>query len=555
MPPGSAPAPGQPVGQGANHPGGYASPPTLPPAGQPPTASSGGGRRTLLTILGTLLAVGLIAGVAAVLLNGGDDDSETETAAGDPDGDADDSTTDADGATTDGSGAEAPGAEQLARSVVQIQLLLDGESVCTGSGTIVDTVGTIVTNFHVVEQSPLCPHDVIAVAVAESSQSVPDVAFVADLLVSDPALDLAVIRIRESIDGSPLPTEFEPIELGDSNDVELGDEIRIIGFPGIGGETVTFTTGSVSGFAETPEGGERSWLKTDATIAGGNSGGLAADTDGRFVGIPTRAGSGSGQIVDCRVIADSNGDGRLSEDDSCVPIGGFINGVRPLSLALPLIEQAETATAIDQGPPSRNDPMNPVLPIAFSPTWTNAVDENGVATDDLVTTVAGGPELCLTWSYDDVPQGAVIEGIWLLDGVLVEEAPVAPSTNDGSTDGEAWACITATDGLPAGVFEFAWFIDDELVFGEGFVVGDGEVAEVVVSNESDMPLCVVQYNPSGTSTWGLNELSRALEPGETFTMRVAVGATDVRVIDCNRDIHIEDASGFVIDEDITLTID
>ncbi len=509
-----------------------------------------------MTILGTLLAVGLVGGVAAILLNGGDD--ETETAAGDAEGEDADSATDADATdetATGGSEAEPPGAEDLARSVVQIQLLLEGEPVCTGSGTIVDTVGTILTNFHVVEQSPLCPHDQIAVAVAESSQSIPDVAFVADLLVSDAALDLAVIRVRDTIDGSPLPSEFEPIELGNSDDVELGDEIRIIGFPGIGGETVTFTTGSVSGFAETPEGGERSWLKTDATIAGGNSGGLAADTDGRFVGIPTRAGSGSGQIVDCRVIADSNGDGRLSEDDSCVPIGGFINGVRPLSLALPLIEQAETATPIDQGPPSRSDPMNPVLPIAFSPTWTSAVDENGVATDDLVTTQPGGPELCLTWAYDDVPQGAVIEGIWLLDGELVEEASAPPTTNEGPTDGEAWACITATDGLPAGVFEFAWFIDDELVFGEGFVIGDGSVAEVIVSNESDMPLCVIQYNPSGTSTWGLNELSRALEPGETFTMRVAVGATDVRVIDCNRDIHIEDASGFVIDEDITLTID
>lgn len=510
-------------------------------------------------MLGTLLAVGLVGGLIAFVVNG-DDSSETATEADvdddattddadpetDPDSDSDESTQ---------ADAEPLGAEQLARSVVQIQLLLEGEPVCTGSGTIVDTVGTILTNFHVVEQSPLCPHDQIAVAVAESSQSIPAVTYVADLLVSDPALDLAVIRVRESIDGSPLPTDFEPIELGDSDAVELGDEIRIIGFPGIGGETVTFTTGSVSGFAETPEGGERSWLKTDATIAGGNSGGLAADTDGRFVGIPTRAGSGSGQIVDCRVIADSNGDGRLSEDDSCVPIGGFINGVRPLSLALPLIEEAATATAIDQGPPTRDDPMNPVLPIAFAPTWTSAVDGDGQPTDDLVTLTTGAPEVCLTWLYDDVPTGALIEGIWLLDGDLVEEASVPAQPNEGPPDGESWACLTATDGLPAGVYEFAWFVDDELIFGEGIVIGDGATAVVDVVNESDMALCVVQFNPSGTSTWGLNELSQTLEPGETLTLTVAIGPTDVRIIDCNRDIHIEDGSGFVIDEDLTLTID
>ena len=547
------------------------SPATAPPnynqPGQspvaPPPPSSGGGRgRTILLAVGAVLLLGIIGTVAALTL-GGDDDVETATEATD-DESSDAEATDSTGSDTDTDSTgddpavdagEIPGAEQLARSVVQIQLLLDGQPVCTGSGTVVDTTGTIVTNFHVVEQSPICPHDEIGVAVADSSGAVPDLAYVADLLVFDSALDLAVVRISATIDGGAVSESFEPIELGDSDQVELGDQIQVIGFPGIGGETVTFTTGSVSGFAETPEGGDRSWLKTDATIAGGNSGGLAADADGRFVGIPTRAGSGDGEIVDCRIITDSNGDGELSQDDSCVPIGGFINGIRPLSLALPLIDAAETATAIDQGPPPRDEPMSTVLPFAFAPTWASAVDADGVAVDDLVVALTGAPELCLTWSYEDVPEGALIEGAWFIDGEIVPEASIEPENNQGPTSGEAWACITATDGLPAGVYEFVWFIDEELVFAEGIVVGDGSTAVVEVVNVSGMPLCVVQFNPSGTATWGLNELTEPVEPGETFLLMVGVGPTDARIIDCNGDIRIEDASGFVIDEDIEVTVE
>ncbi len=505
------------------------------------------------------MVVAVIGGIVALVVTGGDDADDTALEAGENADGAADTESDAPEAgadtETDASGDAPPGAEELARSVVQIQLLLDGEPVCTGSGTVIDTAGTVLTNFHVVEQSPICPHDDITIAVAESSGSVPEVSYVADLLVFDAALDLAVIRARSTIDGGPVTADFEPIELGDSDQVELGDEIRVIGFPGIGGETVTFTTGSVSGFAETPEGGERSWLKTDATIAGGNSGGLAADVDGRFVGIPTRVGSGSGEIVDCRVITDSNGDGQLGGDDSCVPIGGFINGIRPLSLALPLLAEAETATPIDQGPPPRDDPMDRELPFAFDPTWTSAVDADGVATDELVAAIAGGNELCVTWNYEDVPAGAIITGEWYVDGELIPEASVEPQPNDGPADGEAWACITASAGLPTGTFEFIWFVDSEFVFGEGIVVGDGATATVEVVNDTEIPLCVVQFNPTNTQTWGLNELTEPIEPGGSFFLPVGIGPTDARIIDCGGDVRIEDSSGFDIENDIFVTVE
>ncbi|MGI9595135.1 MAG: S1 family peptidase [Acidimicrobiales bacterium] len=447
------------------------------------------------------------------------------------------------------------GAERLSRSVVQIQLLLDGEPTCTGSGTVVDTTGTVVTNFHVVEQSPICPHDRIGIAIAESSQAIPTLVYEADLLTFDSELDLAVIRIARDLSGVAVTEQFEPIELGDSDAVSLGDQIRVIGYPGIGGETVTFTTGSVSGFAETPEGGQRSWLKTDATITGGNSGGLAADAAGRFVGIPTRAGSGSGQIVDCRVIADSNGDGRLDSADSCVPIGGFINGIRPVALAVPLIEAAATAEPIDQGPPEREAPMNPDLPEASNPTWTSALTDDGVATDQLAAAPAGIPEVCLTWDFANVPVGSLSDAIWLIDGESIPEASVLDDENEAESSGSFFACISRDDGLLAGTYELAWLVDEELVFAEAIILDEGSTALVEVLNSTDVPLCVVQFNPNGTSTYGLNELTETVEPGQSITVEVAVGPLDARIIDCDGDIRIEDSSGFVVDGDLLVTVD
>ncbi|MFM8321294.1 MAG: hypothetical protein ACKOC5_10295, partial [Chloroflexota bacterium] len=89
--------------------------------------------------------------------------------------------------------------------------------------------------------------------------------------------------------------------------------------------------------------GERSYIKTSGSISGGTSGGLAMDANGFLLAIPTQLGSGlknDDALVDCRVIVDTNNDGSVDTRDACIPVGGFINAMRPIHLALPLIEQA-----------------------------------------------------------------------------------------------------------------------------------------------------------------------------------------------------------------------
>ncbi|HRQ22581.1 MAG TPA: serine protease, partial [Anaerolineales bacterium] len=184
---------------------------------------------------------------------------------------------------------------------------------------------------------------VVAMVVSEDKPAAPS--YQAKVMAVDGYMDLAVIQITASTNGAPVDTSslnLPYVELGDSDQIRIGDTVNIFGFPSIGGNTLTFTKGSVSGFASEDQLGDRAWVKTDATITGGNSGGLAADNNARIVGIPTIAASGASErATDCRHIQDTNGDGVIDQNDSCIPIGGFINGLRPVNLAMPLIQSAQ----------------------------------------------------------------------------------------------------------------------------------------------------------------------------------------------------------------------
>ena len=221
------------------------------------------------------------------------------------------------------------------------------QSAWTGSGTLVHPQGVVLTNCHVANPRamgmPSPDADILGVSITERSDKPPVLTYRAEIVVQAPERDLAVLRITGRLDGKKMgKLDLPYIPVGDSDHLELGDIVKIFGYPGIGGETITFTSGSVAGFTQqkdiTPG---RAWIKTDATIAGGNSGGTAVDFDGHLVGIPTQAAAGTGiSPVDARPVVDTNRDGRIDQRDTPMAIGGFINGLRPVNLAVPLLEKA-----------------------------------------------------------------------------------------------------------------------------------------------------------------------------------------------------------------------
>ena len=236
------------------------------------------------------------------------------------------------------------------QAVVQITAFvdIDGEAVprWSGSGTIISSDGLILTNDHVVSSTRYEEVVGLLVSLTVAQDQLPVDSYYANVVQADAQLDLAVIKPAWDMEGNPLDysqLKLPFVPLGDSDTLDLGESIVILGYPVIGGGTITLTRGEVSGFTAEEPFGNRAFIKTSGTIAGGNSGGLAVDSEGQIVGIPTQIGYGEAtlDIIDCRPVRDTNRDGYIDGNDDCVPTGGFINAMRPINLAKEMIEAAK----------------------------------------------------------------------------------------------------------------------------------------------------------------------------------------------------------------------
>jgi len=156
-----------------------------------------------------------------------------------------------------------------------------GEGTATGSGFVVDRQGTVLTNAHVVEGA-----DSVSMRFDEKGARID-----AKVRGRDPSTDLAVLKIDPSE-----ADNLQPLPLGDSNDVRVGDPTIAIGNPF--GLSRTVTTGIVSAKQrqiEAPNGFQISnVIQTDASINPGNSGGPLLDAAGRVIGINSQIATGSG---------------------------------------------------------------------------------------------------------------------------------------------------------------------------------------------------------------------------------------------------------------------
>jgi Do/DeqQ family serine protease len=145
-----------------------------------------------------------------------------------------------------------------------------------GSGVILAKEGLVVTNNHVIEGM-----NEIRVALADRRE------FEATIVLRDPKTDLAVLKLKGAAD-------FPFLDLGNSDDLEVGDLVLAIGNPFGVGQTVT--QGIISAVARTQVGisDYQFFLQTDAAINPGNSGGALVDMAGRVMGINTAIFSRSG---------------------------------------------------------------------------------------------------------------------------------------------------------------------------------------------------------------------------------------------------------------------
>lgn len=149
------------------------------------------------------------------------------------------------------------------------------EQTGLGSGVIISPDGYILTNNHVVEGA-----DDIEVTLPDSRQAK------ASVIGTDPETDLAILKI--TLDKLPV------IVLGNSDQLDVGDQVLAIGNPFGVGQTVTSGIVSALGRSQLGINTFENFIQTDAAINPGNSGGALVDVYGNLLGINTAIYSRSG---------------------------------------------------------------------------------------------------------------------------------------------------------------------------------------------------------------------------------------------------------------------
>lgn len=166
---------------------------------------------------------------------------------------------------------------KVSPSVVSIQAvnLTSGEGG-TGSGVIMSADGYIITNNHVVvDENTGVQQDKITVYMSDGTS------FPAEVIGLDEQTDLAVLKI------DPAGTTLTPAEFGDSNSLQVGEEVYAIGSPGGLELANTITGGHISALNRdiTIDDRVMSLIQTDAAINPGNSGGALINKYGQVIGI------------------------------------------------------------------------------------------------------------------------------------------------------------------------------------------------------------------------------------------------------------------------------
>ncbi|HEV2944130.1 MAG TPA: trypsin-like peptidase domain-containing protein [Solirubrobacteraceae bacterium] len=216
----------------------------------------------------------------------------------------------------------------------------------TGSGIVIDSNGTILTNYHVVEN---------AVKVTVSFQK--GQAVEAQVVGKDPSNDLAVLRIHP--DGLTL----HPLTLGNSSAAQVGDPVLAIGNPF--DLERTLTTGVISALQRqitAPNGFTiDNVLQTDAPINPGNSGGPLLDASGKVIGINSQietGGSSSGSVGIGFAVPINTAKGEIAQLEKGGTVRGAYLGLTSLTIdgslsALNLpVKQGALVQSVQKGTPA-----------------------------------------------------------------------------------------------------------------------------------------------------------------------------------------------------------
>ncbi len=194
-------------------------------------------------------------------------------------------------------------AKEVGESVVSITTVSEGvqntvfgsrqvQQASAGTGIIIDSNGTIITNRHVI------PAGATSVSVTLSDGTELSNVEVIGRTNDNDSLDIAFLKVTDK-----KGKDLKPAKLGDSSKIEVGQRVIAIG-NALGQFQNTVTEGIISGYGRNVEAGDQessetlqNLFQTDAAINEGNSGGPLVNVNGEVIGINTAVAGGDAQNV------------------------------------------------------------------------------------------------------------------------------------------------------------------------------------------------------------------------------------------------------------------
>ena len=330
----------------------------------------------------------------------------------------------------------------------------NGDLYNTGSGTIMDADrGYILTNFHLM--GDLETGDLIndegfaAIGVMPSDvRGAPVLRYAAKMIAHDREYDLALLHVTGLLDDSrsALPSNLglTSPSRGNSDELLPGDRMAVIGYPGLGGATVTYTEGVVSGFLDEDNNGEFEWIKTDTQVNPGNSGGLAIDGSGNFIGVPTAGYSRS-------------------------DVAGKISLVRPSTIALRFYDNAILGQGQRSGLGARGVSASAGRNAAVANAeFGEAINRQNKVTRPTSEFPSGVNDIYVSFDYSGFRNGQRFAFDWKIDGESVYADTLV--WQDGAS-GTTWLHLYSDDGLPDGLYTVEMKLDGAPLYTGTVTVG------------------------------------------------------------------------------------
>lgn len=226
--------------------------------------------------------------------------------------------------------------EDAVRFTVVVRVSNEDEMCWSGSGFVVGDGHHVITNAHVApgnygkppyilsrEPDPSC--ETIEVGIIDSIRDEVSVWFDATIVEARETLDLSLLKIEDLTNGH-LPTA----ELDDS-ELSLGSDVRVLGYPDFGFDSMMLTEGTVAGFQNRDYG---NLYAITAKIGHGNSGGPVLSNSGKVAGVMT---AGTPQQFDCL-----SGYEEESDAIDCSMRRDSLGYAIPIQFAKPLLDLIET---------------------------------------------------------------------------------------------------------------------------------------------------------------------------------------------------------------------